>query len=1458
MKRIGKWIFTMIFTFLSLFSYPINIYAATGTITISGNENFDYVKEVHQIVNEERAKEGKSALVLDKELTNRAMKRASEIAVYYSHQRANNTETKTIFDGLTYDAVGENIAVGYTTPEEVMDGWMKSEGHCANIMGYEYNGKDYSKYFTAIGIGHIKVNGTNYWVQLFSSHSTAEEDRTGSLEVTPNVEVDESFLNIESSAIANPEETINLEVPKEGTKYYNMFVNNTPVIENKGWSYAKTPFLATNFKWSSTDTSIVTINEKGQMSPKKAGTADIIAKLGDITYTYHVIVADPYHTPVDADSISLNKTSLELFIGDSEELIATFTPENTTDKSLSWTSDNPKIATVVDGVVKGVAKGKTTITVTTTNGKTATSTIIVKEKAKVEADSISLNKTTVTILEGEEDTLIATITPSNTEDKAIIWTTSNSKIATVKDGKVVGVSEGTAKITAKTNNNKTATATYIVTKKEKVTVSEINIVEDAIALTYGDERTVNLTLTPNNASDKTITWTTNNPKIAIVENGKVTATGMGVATITATTSNGLSDTMNVYVSKKLISIKNAIMNEITREVTSVTFDGLVKDDNPIMNQDYQVRGYLINGENGKRKALIKLYLENDYSNKYEFDRSFTDPITGNHYIVKSNYDDYTYQTNLSNVIYNYIDKLEIKNATLDFKDGDTPKFTGQPGEKYYDVYETWVLDDGKGTTGTSSYIYEQQFFEEYGTTLKNFEEGKTYNYSVIFKQNSNYPDYITKESWDELKNVIVNKKEYILDGGVLAGPDGIDYEVSGNVLKITIPYTIKEENVTLEKEIYDYTGSTIKPNIVVTKNEQTLKQDKDYKVTYKNNTEIGTGIVIIEGIGEYQGKVEKSFKITKEEITPTIDDISPQEYTGTVITPKVNVKVGDKLLEENKDYTLNYSNNINAGEATMTISSTKTSTYAFTTITKNFIITPKIITEKDITLEKQTIKHNGKERIVNITITMNNKTLEKDKDYKVTYSNNINIGTANITVEGINNYKGLVQKQFQIVQKDVQELSFEKEKIEKIYKDQDFTNPLTHNIGDGLITYTSSDETIATIDSTGKVTIHKTGTVEIKAVASETEEYASQKTSYKLVINKKKSEKPKEFNREIIKLEGEKLSTISLSKGQWMNSEEIIKKGSNEYKVTYTENNDSENYTTETFTIKVYGQSKVNIRTSVNGGHGTISEGIDGILENEKYTVTLTPEEGYEIDKVTINGKETKTEKNQLELQVPNYDLDIIVTYKQIIYNISINSNTGTVVELDSNKALYHSTKNITIIPEFGYKLVSIIVNGKESIKELNNNVLTLSNIEKNYVIEINSKPIEYHYIKGEHQKYIINEMNEAIFEINADYSLFKDNGIVLIDGINISNSLYTSEEGSTIIKLSKKFMNELSIGTHTIDVVFSDGGHAKTEFTVEYPEYETIPNTKTNDLSWNIMNIIGFLLSSLFVTKSIKRKTLN
>lgn len=125
-------------------------------------ENLTYVEQVINLVNEERAKEGLSPLTLDTKVAAAAQVRAEEIVTSFSHTRPDGTSFATALkeQNVNYRRAGENIAWGQKSPEEVVNAWMNSSGHRANIMNSN---------FTSIGVGYYQHNGVNYWCQLFTA-----------------------------------------------------------------------------------------------------------------------------------------------------------------------------------------------------------------------------------------------------------------------------------------------------------------------------------------------------------------------------------------------------------------------------------------------------------------------------------------------------------------------------------------------------------------------------------------------------------------------------------------------------------------------------------------------------------------------------------------------------------------------------------------------------------------------------------------------------------------------------------------------------------------------------------------------------------------------------------------------------------------------------------------------------------------------------------------------------------------------------------------------------------------------------------------------------------------------------------------------------------------------------------------------------------------------------------------
>jgi len=295
-------------------------------------------------------------------------------------------------------------------------------------------------------------------------------------------------------------------------------------------------------------------------------------------------------------------------------------------------------------------------------------------------------------------------------------------------------------------------------------------------------------------------------------------------------------------------------------------------------------------------------------------------------------------------------------------------------------------------------------------------------------------------------------------------------------------------------------------------------------------------------------------------------------------------------------------------------------------------------------------------------------------------------------------------------------------------------------------------------------------------------------------------------------VKGKILADVVLPTGfTWNAPATVLTVGTNTYKATFTPV-DTTNYKTITdIDIEVDVKNTFNVITSVPGGNGTITPSKIDVIEGSKVKITFTPNTGYMIDKVLVNGIEKTVTGNEIEITVDE-EKTVEVSYKKIPFTITVEEVTGATVNPDGTVTVgYGDNKDFTITANIGYKLVKVLVNDVE--KALDGNTLKLKNITSNMKIKVVVEKIEYKVIEGAEQTYTIKEDTEARFRIDADYSLF--NNKVYVDNVLVDSSNYTSKSGSTIIVLNKDYVDTLAVGEHTLKVAFADGGEAETTFTI-------------------------------------------
>ena len=257
--------------------------------------------------------------------------------------------------------------------------------------------------------------------------------------------------------------------------------------------------------------------------------------------------------------ITLDRTAATMRESETLTLTAAISPSNAANKTLTWTSSNISVVRVSNGYITAISPGTATITVLSSNGKTARCTVAV-QPSLVAVNGVTLDRTAVTINENESFTLNATVSPSNASDKTLTWTSSNTSIAKVYDGYVVGISAGTTAVTALSSNGRSAICTVTV-QPLSVDVTGVTLDRTAVTIKSGEAFTLNAAVSPLNATNKTLTWTSSNTGVArVYDNGYVEGISAGTATVTVLSVNGRTARCNVTVQPSTV------------EVSSVTFD----------------------------------------------------------------------------------------------------------------------------------------------------------------------------------------------------------------------------------------------------------------------------------------------------------------------------------------------------------------------------------------------------------------------------------------------------------------------------------------------------------------------------------------------------------------------------------------------------------------------------------------------------------------------------------------------------------------------------------------------------------------------------------------------------------------------------------------------------------------------------------------------------------------------
>lgn len=351
--------------------------------------------------------------------------------------------------------------------------------------------------------------------------------KEGKSEITATIAEENLKARVIVNVLPIVPEKLKLELPNT-----NVFVGDSVIVKYSIDPPNTTNITSYSIDWTSSDPTIFTVKD-AKIKGLKAGKAKLTANIRgtNVSSEIEINVKD-----VLAKTIELNSATGEVKVGEIFKLIATVKPENTTNKVLVWESSNKTIATVVDGEVKGLKEGEVVITVKTKDGSISASAKI--KVVTIKVSKITLNETQGTMEVGQSFSLIANVGPADAHNKAVIWSSNNTTIATVdQNGNVFSKKEGTVVITVKSAENPSilATCTLKITPARVVLIS---LSESYKELNLGDKFTLYASVDPSNAQNKTIIWSSSNPQIATVDqNGIITAKSPGRVDIIATSQD---------------------------------------------------------------------------------------------------------------------------------------------------------------------------------------------------------------------------------------------------------------------------------------------------------------------------------------------------------------------------------------------------------------------------------------------------------------------------------------------------------------------------------------------------------------------------------------------------------------------------------------------------------------------------------------------------------------------------------------------------------------------------------------------------------------------------------------------------------------------------------------------------------------------------------------------------------
>lgn len=344
-------------------------------------------------------------------------------------------------------------------------------------------------------------------------------------------------------------------------------INSTDIPKLEAMVIPNTANVNANITWKSSDPSIVEV-DGGNIIPIKNGNAVITARTDNgIEATCDIIVQT---SPLGV-TLNKNKITLDMSGTKTAKLIATINPYTANvNKDITWTSSNTDIAEVEDGLVTGISNGTVVITAMTANGKYAECIVEVQTsptEVKLNYSSLILEKSALA-----SPTLSATILPESANvNTNITWSSSNTSVVAVDNGKLAVKGNGSTTITVKTDNGCRSQCTIVI----RTSITSIEVSPTSKKMEVNQTAQLTATVNPADTTEK-VQWTSSNTDVATVnDTGLVTAKASGTATITVKNSDGKKSATCVVDVTRQVSTSESYVGYYADVDGDGTVDGII-------------------------------------------------------------------------------------------------------------------------------------------------------------------------------------------------------------------------------------------------------------------------------------------------------------------------------------------------------------------------------------------------------------------------------------------------------------------------------------------------------------------------------------------------------------------------------------------------------------------------------------------------------------------------------------------------------------------------------------------------------------------------------------------------------------------------------------------------------------------------------------------------------------------